>query len=225
MHNRMVAFPRLAVLVVFAGWLCSVAHGEEADGGANGTSVDEEMESLGSIIDDIKSQVFGAQKGAAPQSFSENVMAFYSAVDWSERWIQAILVWHGMCWLTFLVFRRNANVQTGLFFGVAFCVAAAERLNTLGRTHWERFATQDYFDEHGVFAGAIFCAPLLALSLAMLVNFVVIAANLLVDVKRRELKDHRDAEAKAKEQEATAIAPKPEKVNNKKKTKKAVKGD
>ncbi|KAH8060151.1 DNA binding protein [Aureococcus anophagefferens] len=82
------------------------------------------MESLGSIIDGIKSEVL---KGA-----------------------------------------KVYEVQVGLFFGVTIAVGLAERLNALGAAHWEKFATQNYFDDHGIFAGALFCAPML--SLCMLLN-------------------------------------------------------
>ena len=167
----------------------------------NHTEVDdEELDSLGSIIDGIKSEVLG---GAAigPQTFLENVAAFRAAVDWSERWIQVILAWHVMLWLTFLLFRRHYEVQCGLFFGITLTVGGAERLNSLGRTHWEKFATQNYFDERGVFAGTLWCTPMLALSFVMLINFVCMAGNMLVSVKRREIQDSIDAEKKkAKEQ-------------------------
>ena len=163
----------------------------------------DDMESLGSIIDGIKSEVLkGAKVG--PETFLENVAAFRAAVDWSERWIQGVLAWHASLWVVFLVFRKVYEVQVGLFFGVTVAVGLAERLNALGAAHWEKFATQNYFDDHSIFAGALFCAPMLALSLCMLLNFLHLAAHMLVDVKRREFKDHLTAKEKEKEKEGKA---------------------
>lgn len=50
---------------------------------------------------------------------------------------------------------------------VVYC---AERLNKLGHQHWERFATQPYFDEHGAFFTALVSAPLLACMFIILVR-------------------------------------------------------
>ncbi len=46
----------------------------------------------------------------------------------------------------------------------------AERLNRLAGRHWQRFAKQNYFDEHGVFAGALLGAPLLLIMFVILVR-------------------------------------------------------
>lgn len=170
---------------------------------------EEEMGSLGDFIDELLPEVLQAahkNSTGAPETFLENAQAFYHAVDWGERWIQALLAWHGVCWLVFAVFRRDYAVQCGLFFGICGCVGLAERLNTLGRTHWERFSTQNYFDERGVFAGTIFCAPLLSLSFCMLINFLCLASTLLVDVKRREYRDHLAAKKKEKDAAGDAAA-------------------
>ncbi len=49
----------------------------------------------------------------------------------------------------------------------------AERLNSLAAHHWQRFAGQNYFDEHGVFAGALLAAPLLLVMFTILVRFQI----------------------------------------------------
>lgn len=38
-------------------------------------------------------------------------LAFRSAVDWSERWIQGILVFHLSLWLFFIVTRKSFGAQ------------------------------------------------------------------------------------------------------------------
>mmetsp|Transcript_18764 Transcript_18764/g.55792 ORF Transcript_18764/g.55792 Transcript_18764/m.55792 type:complete len:200 (+) Transcript_18764:234-833(+) len=152
---------------------------------------------LGGMIDGVKQQIFkGVNSGAKPQTAREAWDAFSSAVDWKENWIRGLLAWHGVMWATFFLTRKNFSAQCGLFFGVAAIVAAAEPLNGLAKKHWQRFSGQDYFDEHGIFTCIVLCAPLLALSFAMMINFVFMASFLLVDVKRRELKDHLKEQAK-----------------------------
>lgn len=37
--------------------------------------------------------------------------AFAAAVDWSERWIQALLAFHALLWCVVLANRRNMGVQ------------------------------------------------------------------------------------------------------------------
>lgn len=209
-----------AVVVALALVCAAVARAEEdvleaveaEDGG------DDDVGSLGDFIEGISASVLAgaaANSTGAPEGLRENALAFYHAVDWRERWIQGLLAAHAATWTVFFVFRRSVEVQTGLFFGVCACVAAAERLNALGRAHWRRFATQNYFDERGVFAATVLCAPLLALSFCMLLNFVSLAAALLVDVKRRELKKHRadraDADAADGARDDRPAAPPPNK--------------
>ena len=67
----------------------------------------------------------------------------------------------------------------------------AEWLNKLGSRTWKAFATQDYFDRHGVFMSVMFSMPLVLMSLAMLIHMLVSAGKLLIKVKRFELKESR----------------------------------
>ena len=160
--------------------------------------------SLNDVVEGLKDQIFADHVKGAPQTFREECAAFIAAVDWRETWIRCLLLWHLSLWLLFVFTRKNFPVQCGLFFGIAACVALAETLNGLCAKRWEKFATQNYFDERGVFAGIMLCAPLLALAFAMLLNFLVMASSMLVTVKRaefrgkaRELGAQAEAEAQA----------------------------
>ena len=160
--------------------------------------------SLNDVVEGLKDQIFADHVKGAPQTFREECAAFIAAVDWRETWIRCLLLWHLSLWLLFVFTRKNFPVQCGLFFGIAACVALAETLNGLCAKRWEKFATQNYFDERGVFAGIMLCAPLLALAFAMLLNFLVMASSMLVTVKRaefrgkaRELGTQAEAEAQA----------------------------
>jgi hypothetical protein len=72
---------------------------------------------------------------------------------------------------------------------LAGIVRSAEYLNKYGANNWEQFATQNYFDENGVFISIMLCAPLLLTALIMLISYLREAARLLVQVKRQELKE------------------------------------
>uniref|UniRef100_A0A7S3NGQ9 Transmembrane protein 18 n=1 Tax=Aureoumbra lagunensis TaxID=44058 RepID=A0A7S3NGQ9_9STRA len=127
---------------------------------------------------------------AVPENFREHLEAFVAAINWKETWIRILLASHVVFWLVFFVTRRWPRMQTFLFILITVLVGGAESLNSFCAKNWKKFATQNYFDREGVFAGIMFCAPLLALGFAMLANFLLQASDLLVQVKRREIQDN-----------------------------------
>ena len=66
--------------------------------------------------------------------------------------------------------------------------STAEYLNGLAARNWRLFSTQNYFDERGIFASALFSAPLLLTAFVILLMTLKSAAGLLVTAKRAELK-------------------------------------
>ena len=110
-------------------------------------------------------------------------------------------------------------------------VASAEWLNAWAAEHWAEFATQDYFDvralrqflfarrgqadpinafrhtqEHGVFASAVFCAPLLLIATTIMLFSLRATVDMMVVTKRLEIKQSRRTQAqqhvKAREDKA-----------------------
>jgi hypothetical protein len=80
---------------------------------------------------------------------------------------------------------------------IGLVVRSSERLNDYGARHWKSFATQNYFDSRGVFTAIMLCGPLLVCSFIMLVFFLKEASQLLVQVKRAELRrKKRQSDAK-----------------------------
>ena len=155
--------------------LIAATRADDEVGNENATAAS----SLNDVVEGLKDQIFADHVKGAPQTFREECAAFIAAVDWRETWIRCLLLWHLSLWLLFVFTRKNFPVQCGLFFGIAACVGLAETLNGLCAKRWEKFATQNYFDERGVFAGIMLCAPLLALAFAMLLNFLVMASSML----------------------------------------------
>ena len=82
---------------------------------------------------------------------------------------------------------RSDTAQAAVFVATTALLYVARHLNRAAGAHWAGFSTQNYFDEQGLFAGVVWCAPLILLQTAMVVGFLVRAARLLVRVKRLEL--------------------------------------
>mmetsp|Transcript_10462 Transcript_10462/g.13569 ORF Transcript_10462/g.13569 Transcript_10462/m.13569 type:complete len:172 (-) Transcript_10462:163-678(-) len=142
------------------------------------------------IVENIKDEIFQIQResGAGPQTFLENWQAFIAAVDWNERWIQAILGFHVVLFVMTVLFRKKQGVQVCIFFLICGLICIAEPLNTFCAQNWQKFSNQDYFDEHGLFASTLYSGPLLVIGFYQLFNFLKITADLLVRVKRAELR-------------------------------------
>jgi hypothetical protein len=69
--------------------------------------------------------------------------------------------------------------------GLVFC---AERINSLGSEYWEKFSTQNYFDERGVFISTLYSVPLILNAVLILGLFLVDTAKLLILVKVKQIK-------------------------------------
>eukprot|EP00752_Nemacystus_decipiens_P001940 g1869.t1 len=141
---------------------------------------------LGDVQATLLSQLNAQSVG--PEGFVENFQAFRSAVDWSERWIQGILVFHLSLWLFFIITRKSFGAQVGLFTVILGGTRLSEFINTCLRDRWHEFSRQNYFDEHGIFMGVMWAGPLLLLGFTMLVNLLCQAASLLVTVKTQQFK-------------------------------------
>jgi hypothetical protein len=74
---------------------------------------------------------------------------------------------------------------------IVILVKSAEYLNQIAGEQWESFATQNYFDDRGIFIAIMFSSPLLLDSFIMLVMFLREAGQLLILVKTEELKKKR----------------------------------
>lgn len=158
---------------------------------------------LKGIADSVLGDIVGGQIG--PQTPWEHFQAFRSAINWSEPFILGVVAFHIVMFLICLYISRTdrgllPRVSALLVIGVL--VRSAEWLNTVAAEHWESFATQDYFDSRGIFISIFLSGPLLLDSLMMLFMFVSEAGQLLVEVKRRELKDKRKKDKSSSKKES-----------------------
>lgn len=120
------------------------------------------------------------------------IIAFSSAIKWEENWIRSILIFHLILFFIGLIWRKNLEVQMGIFSIICLIVFFCERINSLCSENWYEFATQNYFDEHGVFMGVIVCAPLLTIGFLQLLNLLVLASGALIKAKRMKLQRDRN---------------------------------
>lgn len=139
-------------------------------------------------------------------SLYDAVMGFYHAVDWTEPWLRGLLAAHVVLFAATVLARRNPSAQLAIFVLVGALVGLSERLNGLCRDNWRAFATQNYFDRHGVFASVVWAAPLLFVAGFQVLYNVYAMSNLLVTVKRAELREKRradDDDSKKKSKKST----------------------
>ena len=153
--------------------------------------------SLDSIFEEFKSKV---KEMNAAKPFWNMVMNFVHSVNWTERWIQAILSCHIVLIVTTLSCRKILPMQLCIFAFGTVVIFFSENLNALGGEYWEEFATQPYFDKHGIFFTTMVSGPLLILLIFVLINYLLHVVGVMVQMKRKQL------QAKAKQQARAANA-------------------
>ncbi len=129
----------------------------------------------------------------------ENIEAFCSAITWSERFIILLVAFQIVMLLCTVIVTRRCGLRSRLLLltFMAGVVRSAEWANKYGARHWEEFATQNYFDEKGIFISLMLSAPLLLMAFVMLISYLREASGLLVEVKRHELKQKKNAKGKS----------------------------
>lgn len=100
-----------------------------------------------------------------------------------------------------LATRRRVGVQTALFVVFGAAIFSGEHTNRALGQHWERFASQNYFDKQGLFFSVMFSGPLLVDIIAVQINLVVLLARDVVKLKRMELRRRARAQQAAEKKE------------------------
>ena len=144
---------------------------------------------LEGIADHVMGDIMSRQVG--PSTPREQFYAFQAAITWSESFVVSLLLFQVTIFLICIWASRTSRGLTPRLIVmalIAVIVRSAETLNGIGARHWELFATQNYFDKRGIFVGIMLCGPLLLDSFFMLVCFVYEASQLLVHVKKEEIR-------------------------------------
>eukprot|EP01122_Echinamoeba_exundans_P004427 TRINITY_DN14461_c0_g1_i1.p1 TRINITY_DN14461_c0_g1~~TRINITY_DN14461_c0_g1_i1.p1 ORF type:complete len:136 (-),score=16.76 TRINITY_DN14461_c0_g1_i1:248-655(-) len=118
---------------------------------------------------------------------------FINAVAWREEvylhyWFCTFAVLLGINIFT----RKHITIQTILFLASIFFAWTSQRLHAWGSLQGGRhYFKRDYFDGDGVFVAVLWAAPWMLLALISLINLIVAAGDLLIKVKRAQLKQQK----------------------------------
>jgi hypothetical protein len=125
-----------------------------------------------------------------PQSSWEQFQAFKAAITWGEPFILSLMCFHiTILFANIFIMKSGSLVGRFILIGVlALVIRSAEVFNQYGSSHWEKFATQDYFDKNGVFISLMLSTPLLLIAFIDLIVLLRESKNLLIEVKTLQLK-------------------------------------
>ncbi|GAB2224034.1 hypothetical protein Droror1_Dr00004780 [Drosera rotundifolia] len=149
------------------------------------SAVEGHMDLMADLVQNLTAEF---RSGLAPAY--ENLIGFFHAIDWKEPWLMCLLGFHAALLLVTIFTRRNINFQMVLFLLALVGIYSAETLNRLLGQNWKSFASQNYFDKHGLFLSTLWSGPLLVISMAILINSLFSLCHLIVKWKRAELR-HR----------------------------------
>ncbi|KJE93691.1 hypothetical protein CAOG_04445 [Capsaspora owczarzaki ATCC 30864] len=120
--------------------------------------------------------------------FYSVVAAILRETDWTEPWLVGLLSFHVFNVIVALFARRHSTFQATYFCVLMVLAYSTEHLNKWAVDNWQQFSAKAYFDVHGLFISTVFAGPLLLTSLLFVVVWMKTAADLLVKVKRAELR-------------------------------------
>uniref|UniRef100_A0A0C9S4J1 Transmembrane protein 18 n=1 Tax=Wollemia nobilis TaxID=56998 RepID=A0A0C9S4J1_9CONI len=148
------------------------------------------MDQVSTLVESVREELRKQWNAGSQGGFVQPILAFVHAVDWTEPWLIALLVFHFMLLILAITTRKSSNFQMGLFLAALMGVYFAETINYYLGRNWKRFAGQNYFDQHGVFLSNVWSGPLLVISTIILINTLITLCQLIVKWKKAELK-HR----------------------------------
>lgn len=104
------------------------------------------------------------------RQYGHMMIRWYEAVDWTEPLVVGAIAFHALLFTAVFLARKRLAVQCGLFALILLLLVVTEPLNTWARANWRLVATQNYFDQRGVFIGIFYAGPLLAAGFFQLVR-------------------------------------------------------
>ncbi|KAG5224712.1 transmembrane protein [Salix suchowensis] len=109
----------------------------------------------------------------------DNFIGFLHAIDWT----QSLSLNYLFCNMIDLwILNKWVPVLAGVYL--------AEKINRVMGDCWRSFASQNYFDPHGVFLSVVWSGPLLIIATIILMNSLFSLCYMIVRWKRAELR-HR----------------------------------
>lgn len=144
------------------------------------------------FIHDVKEQLI-SQYGDILTSPS-----WYEIIDWKEPFIISIIFFQVLLFTFVCTTFRYEKCQWFSFLLIVGLLFSMEHWNKVGKIHWNSFATQNYFDAHGVFMMLFIAGPLFITGFLQVACTIYRTSHLLVDVKRAELIDFHNQKKKNK---------------------------
>ena len=125
-------------------------------------------------------------------TFLEDVKLFIDAVEWSkEIWLQFLFSIFIVLALFTWFMRNHVEITCVIFIMSCISIWMAQPLNSLLSRNWESFSSQNYFDASGVFLSIVYSLPLAIIALFSLILLLRQVGQLLVQVKRAQLKKNQ----------------------------------
>ncbi|KAI7880215.1 hypothetical protein K492DRAFT_76802 [Lichtheimia hyalospora FSU 10163] len=151
-----------------------------------------------SILSSIKQQS-STNTASSVDRYIAQTIQFFKAIDWSQPWLMVLVGFHVSCFITTIALRNHHNALSLYFFLLLGLAAMTQTLNHLGQNYWDRFSTVNYFDGNGMFIVSVYAFPLIFNGFFTLIFVLKAAANLMVKVKRAQLRSQAQAKNKKKD--------------------------
>ncbi|XP_028405962.1 transmembrane protein 18-like [Dendronephthya gigantea] len=136
----------------------------------------------------------------------DGVLEYLKAIDWSQRWLIALMIIHVLIFLTIVLNQNRTNVLVVIFAILLVSVFFSEKLNSLAAANWKLFASEQYFDSSGLFISVVFSTPILFNSLIIIVIWLWDSSKMVsVVTKHRRKRYQRAQQAAEKDEKAKSV--------------------
>ena len=126
-----------------------------------------------------------------PEGLVENIEAFFTAVDITEK-INLLLIGFNISMMLLILFTRKYHrLQLGVFIFLLILCYFLETINRYLGQNWKKIASQNYFDNSGFFMCVMVGFPSLCNCLLVMINSFRNTFSLLVSLAK-EKKSKKD---------------------------------
>jgi len=117
----------------------------------------------------------------------DSIYKFLAHIDWSEPFLQGLIIFHIVSTVTILATRRRVWIQGFLFTLLLVSISLTERANEWLATNFKLYSKLQYFDSQGMFISLTYSAPVLVNCVIILINWFFISGDMLVRVKQKQM--------------------------------------
>jgi len=117
----------------------------------------------------------------------DSIYKFLAHIDWSEPFLQGLIIFHIFSTVIILSTRRRVWIQGFLFTFLLVSISLTERANEWLATNFKLYSKLQYFDSQGMFISLTYSAPVLVNCVIILINWFFISGDMLVRVKQKQL--------------------------------------